>query len=157
MLYVTRFDFDTGGLIYPKAINQLFTGLYGMELYLAGLFFLVRNQDGQVCCVGQGVIMMFTTCLTAAYQILLNHAFGPLCKNLPVMLDAVEHAPLNMESVAEHHNMWIRLWQKYIKASPDWAAGHQSHLIKDNTQQRDCASITGPVESISADMQNDTL
>lgn len=37
-LYVTKFRFDTGGLLYPTAINQLFTGLYLMELCLIGLF-----------------------------------------------------------------------------------------------------------------------
>lgn len=37
-LYVTKFRFDTGGLLYPTAINQLFTGLYLMELCLMYVF-----------------------------------------------------------------------------------------------------------------------
>ena len=41
---MSRFDVDTGGLIYSKVINQLFVGLYVMELYLTGLFFLVRDE-----------------------------------------------------------------------------------------------------------------
>ena len=83
---------DTGGLIYPKAINQLFVGLYVMECYLIGLFFLVRNEDDQVACIGQGVIMTIVTLLTASYQILLNQAFGPLFRYLPVVLPRAKQA-----------------------------------------------------------------
>ncbi|KAF4972945.1 hypothetical protein FSARC_614, partial [Fusarium sarcochroum] len=32
LLYVNKFDYDTGGQLYPRAINQTFTGLYTMEL-----------------------------------------------------------------------------------------------------------------------------
>jgi len=87
LLNVSRFNTDTGGLIYPKAINQLFTGLYVMELYLVGLFFMVRDQQNRVTCAGQGVIMIAVFCLTAVYQVLLNQAYRPLFKNLPVMLE----------------------------------------------------------------------
>jgi hypothetical protein len=45
MLYVSRFQLDTGGLLYPRAINQTFTGLYVMELCMIGLFFLVRDEN----------------------------------------------------------------------------------------------------------------
>ena len=81
---------DTGGLVYPKAINQLFVGLYVMELYLIGLFFLVRDENGRVACTGQGLIMIIATFLTAAYQVLLGQAFKPLSRHLPVVLDSTE-------------------------------------------------------------------
>lgn len=89
MINVSRFDFDTGGLIYPKAINQLFVGLYAMELYLKVLFFLVRDSSNQFACIGQAIIMILTTAFTAAYQINLNRAYKPFFSNLPVMLDKV--------------------------------------------------------------------
>lgn len=91
-LYVTKFRFDTGGLLYPKAINQLFTGLYVMELCLIGLFFLVRDADdaGRAVgtpCKGQAIIMIIVLMLTAIFQFLLNRAFGPLFKYLPITLE----------------------------------------------------------------------
>ncbi len=49
-LYVTKFRFGTGGLLYPTAINQLFTGLYVMEICLIGLFLLVRRCNGSGDC-----------------------------------------------------------------------------------------------------------
>lgn len=91
-LYVTKFRFDTGGLLYPKAINQLFTGLYVMELCLIGLFFLVRDADASgkavgTPCKGQAITMIVLLALTILYQYLLNKAFGPLFRYLPITLE----------------------------------------------------------------------
>ncbi|KAI9824922.1 MAG: hypothetical protein M1832_001527 [Thelocarpon impressellum] len=86
-LYVTKFRFDTGGLLFPKAINQLFTGLYFLEICLIGLFFLVRDERGRVTCTAQGVIMVVMLILTVLFQYLLNEAFGPLFRYLPISLE----------------------------------------------------------------------
>ncbi|KAF7530015.1 hypothetical protein PCG10_004990 [Penicillium crustosum] len=86
-LYVTKFRFDTGGLLFPRAINQLFTGIYVMEVCLIGLFFLVRNTDDEVACKGQAICMIVVLILTAGYQILLNEAFSPLIRYLPITLE----------------------------------------------------------------------
>lgn len=91
-LYVTKFRFDTGGLLYPTAINQLFTGLYLMELCLIGLFFLVKDakSDGTAYgtpCKAQGIIMIVVLILTFLYQWLLNGAFGSLLRYLPITLE----------------------------------------------------------------------
>ncbi|KAL9609466.1 MAG: hypothetical protein Q9167_005772 [Letrouitia subvulpina] len=88
ILHVASFNTDTGGLIYFKALNQLFVGLYVMELYLIGLFFLVRDKDGQIACTGQGVTMVISTGLTAAFQVALNQAYKPLITSVPVMLSS---------------------------------------------------------------------
>lgn len=86
-LYVTRFTRDTGGLLYPNAINTTFVGLYVMEIALIGMFFLVRNAAGDVACTGQAIGMIIILILTAGYQILLNEAFGPLFRYLPITLE----------------------------------------------------------------------
>lgn len=91
-LYVTKFRFDTGGLLFPTAINQLFVGLYVMELCLVGLFFLVSGVDenGNAVgspCKGQAIVMIVVWALTFLYQILLNRAFAPLFRYLPITLE----------------------------------------------------------------------
>ncbi|KAJ5206663.1 hypothetical protein N7491_002722 [Penicillium cf. griseofulvum] len=86
-LYVTKFRFDTGGLLFPRAINQLFTGIYIMEVCLIGLFFLVRDANNDVACKGQAICMIVVLILTAGYQILLNEAFSPLIRYLPITLE----------------------------------------------------------------------
>ena len=92
-LYVTKFSRDTGGLLFPKAINQLFVGLYVMEIALIGLFFIqtgVNETTGEPIprvCVPQGSIMIVVLFFTALYQWLLNRAFGPLFRYLPITLE----------------------------------------------------------------------
>ena len=91
-LYVTKFRFDTGGLLFPTAINQLFTGLYFMELVLIGLFFLVKDarDNGEAYgtpCKVQGIIMIIVLFFTLVFQWLLNRAFGPLLRYLPITLE----------------------------------------------------------------------
>lgn len=87
MLYVTRFKTDTGGVLYPRAINQTFTGLYVMELCLVGLFFLAEDETGKNVCFPQGIIMVITLILTALYQYVLNSSFGPLLRYLPITFE----------------------------------------------------------------------
>ncbi|RDL31437.1 uncharacterized protein BP5553_09646 [Venustampulla echinocandica] len=87
MLYVSRFQLDTGGLLYPRAINQTFTGLYVMELCLVGLFFLVRDEDGNLTCATQAIIMIVAAALTVLYQYLLNMSFSPLFRHLPITFE----------------------------------------------------------------------
>jgi hypothetical protein len=86
-LYVTKFTRDTGGLLYPNAINCTFTGIYVMEACLAAMFFLVRDAQGRVACLGQGIGMLVILILTAIFQILLNQAFSPLFRYLPITLE----------------------------------------------------------------------
>ena len=86
-LYVTRFTRDTGGLLYPNAINCTFTGVYVMEICLATMFFLVRDAQGNASCLGQGIGMIVIFILTAIFQILLNQAFSPLFRYLPITLE----------------------------------------------------------------------
>lgn len=113
MLYVTRFKTDTGGVLYPRALNQMFTGLYVMELCLVGLFFLVQDADGTVLCYPQAIIMIVSIILTALYQIMLNREFGPLLRYLPITFEdeavlrdrAFEKARLERETIKREEEM----------------------------------------------------
>ena len=88
ILYVIRTgDVDSGGLWFPSAINQTFTGLYFMEVCLIGLFFLVRDVHGKVTCEAQGIIMSIVFVLTIMYQIWLSVNFNGLFKYAPLRLE----------------------------------------------------------------------
>jgi hypothetical protein len=87
ILYVIRTgDVDGGGLFFPSAINQMFTGLYFMEICLIGLFFLVRDVQDKVACQAQGTIMAVVLVLTIFYQLWLAVNFNGLYKFAPVRL-----------------------------------------------------------------------
>ena len=88
ILYVIRTgDVDSGGLWFPSAINQTFTGLYFMEVCLIGLFFLVRDAQDKVSCEIQGIIMSIVFVLTIMYQIWLAVYFNGLFKFAPLRLE----------------------------------------------------------------------
>jgi len=83
LLYVTVSRPNTRGLLYPTALNQLFTGVYVMELCMIGLFFLVRDDHNRATCVGQAVIMIVATATTLVFQLILNDAVAPLLRFMP--------------------------------------------------------------------------
>lgn len=87
MVYVYRMEHDTGGVLYPRAINQTFTGLYFMQLCMAGLFFIVKDQHNNFSCISHGVIMLVVMFFTMIYQYLLNRSFSPLFRYLPITFE----------------------------------------------------------------------
>ncbi|ROW02249.1 hypothetical protein VSDG_02488 [Cytospora chrysosperma] len=82
MLYVTRFRTDTGGVLYPRALNQTFTGIYVMELCLIGLFLIEAGT-----CYPMAIIMIIALCFTVLYQTMLNKEFDPLTRYLPITFE----------------------------------------------------------------------
>ncbi|PNS17283.1 hypothetical protein CAC42_6966 [Sphaceloma murrayae] len=87
VIYVYQFRVDTGGLLFPQAINQLFTGLYVMEVALAGLFFIAQDSAGNNGAIPQGIIMIIMLAFTVIFQVLINSAFAPLLRYLPITLE----------------------------------------------------------------------
>lgn len=87
LVYVARVGVDTGGVLYPRAINQAFTGIYFMELCLAGLFFILVDGNGRTSGTARGIIMLVTVPLTIFYQVLLNRTFSPLARYLPITME----------------------------------------------------------------------
>lgn len=86
-MYVIQCRVDTGGTLFPRAINQLFIGLYFMEWALVGLFLLVQGPNGETTCTPQALIMIAVFGLTVKYQLVLNDAFAPLFVYLPIDLE----------------------------------------------------------------------
>ena len=142
ILRLVRFDVGTGGLIYPKAINQLFIGLYFMELYLIGLFFLVRNEHDKVACIGQAIIMIIVTLLTATYQILLNQAMAPLFKHLPIILSGAEQPNNQMQKTTP--TPWYYILQRLYNDLHETVDKlmEQEHMIGGSSKSQDTHAET---------------
>lgn len=147
MLYVYKHTEDTGGLLYPRAINQTFTGLYVMELCLIGLFFLVRDADNNAACIPQAIIMIICVVFTALFQILLNQAFSPLFEHLPITLE--DDAVLRDEAFeraqaarwAANDNTDDELTPIHDSEHPDSATSHDSE-IEMRKLRRDSAGVS---------------
>ncbi|KAK3319368.1 hypothetical protein B0H66DRAFT_559336 [Apodospora peruviana] len=85
VFFVTDTSIDTRGLIYPRAIKQLFTGVYLGEICMIGLF-------GASTQAGPLVLMVAFLIFTVLFHISLNSALDPLLYNLPLSLLAEEES-----------------------------------------------------------------
>lgn len=83
VLFVTDTQIDTRGLIYPRALKQLFTGIYLSELCLIGLF-------AASVAIGPLVLMIAFLVFTVLFHLSLSAALDPLLYNLPQSLMAEE-------------------------------------------------------------------
>lgn len=77
---------DTGGLFFPKAITQIFVGLYVEQICLMALFFLQQDSKKHPSCIPEGILMIVLVVITAGFHMILNDSYGPLLKSLPLSL-----------------------------------------------------------------------
>jgi len=83
VFFVTDTSIDTRGLIYPRALKQLFTGIYLAEVCMIGLF-------GASVAPGPLILMVVFLIFTIFFHLTLNNALDPLLYNLPLTLIAEE-------------------------------------------------------------------
>lgn len=105
VLYVYRYDYESGGYFFVAALNQLFTGLYVMEVCLIGHFFVTASGEGSATCLPHGAAMTIVLVLTAAYQVFMNRTFKSLMEYLPVCGDVDGAISVDSQSgQGERHN-----------------------------------------------------
>ncbi|EZF76717.1 hypothetical protein H105_01910 [Trichophyton soudanense CBS 452.61] len=80
LLFVYEPVVDTKGLVYPRALQQVLTGVYLAEVCMFGLF-AIRAA------IGPMVLMGMFTAFTALCHISLNEALAPLLSALPHTLN----------------------------------------------------------------------
>ncbi|CAK7222553.1 phosphate metabolism protein 7 [Sporothrix bragantina] len=85
ILFVTDTQIDTRGLIYPRALKQLMTGIYLSEVCMIGLF---GASVAPIQLALQIVFLVFTV----LFHISMNSALDPLLYNMPQSLLAEEEA-----------------------------------------------------------------
>lgn len=110
---------DTGGLLYATALNQLFTGIYVLELCLLGLFLLLRNEQQGCACIGQAVIMLLALVLTIGYQCHLNTTQRPWLHCSPIIREDWVASPMHKMPRCGHG--LIARWPR-VHESPQVAA-----------------------------------
>lgn len=94
-LFVYHVPYDTKGLMYARALQQLFVGLYLAQVCLIGLFSTQIGKSSKV--IGPLVLMAMLLVFTVFYHYALNQAFNPLLRYLPKTLETEEQRLLAME------------------------------------------------------------
>ncbi|PGH10641.1 hypothetical protein AJ79_05355 [Helicocarpus griseus UAMH5409] len=83
LLFVYDSDVDTKGLIYPRALQQVLTGVYLASVCMIGLFAIKAA-------IGPVIMMVLFTILMILAHISLNEALRPLLTALPRTLEQAE-------------------------------------------------------------------
>ncbi|KAH0361927.1 DUF221-domain-containing protein, partial [Aureobasidium melanogenum] len=99
LLYVSNANIDTKGRVYPRALQQVFVGLYIAEFCLIGLFAIATGSS--VGALGPLILMIIFMVFTALYHLALNAALEPLINYLPKSLEAEERRLLDEDANAE--------------------------------------------------------
>ncbi|TKA82472.1 hypothetical protein B0A55_02173 [Friedmanniomyces simplex] len=102
LLFVSNAQVDTKGRVYPRALQQVFVGLYIAEACLIGLFAIGVAKS--VGALGPLILMILMLVFTALYQVSLNAALTPLIDFLPKTIDAEERRLLAAETGANGHD-----------------------------------------------------
>jgi calcium permeable stress-gated cation channel len=108
MLFIYQYTTDTGGLLFPLAVKQLFTGIYTLEVFLVGFFIIVATAapPGHVKWgIGYSIIMLLTLAATVVFQQIVRRSFGSLWQYLPITLedDAVKRDEEFAQLLATKH------------------------------------------------------
>lgn len=83
LLFVSDTAVDTQGLIYPRALKQLFVGVYLAEICMVGMFAVSKA-------IGPAILMAVFLVFSILYHISLNKSLGPLLYSLPRSLQIDE-------------------------------------------------------------------
>jgi hypothetical protein len=118
LLYVSNANIDTKGRVYPRALQQVFVGLYIAEGCLIGLFAI--STGSSIGALGPLVLMIIFMVFTALYHLSLNAALEPLINYLPKSLEAEERRLLDEDMTAERG-------EKGMGADPSEALGSSPH------------------------------
>ncbi|KAK2018114.1 DUF221-domain-containing protein [Colletotrichum eremochloae] len=89
ILFVTDTKVDTRGLLYPRALKQLFAGVYLAEICLIGLFAVS-------VAIGPLILMVVFFIFSILFHLTLNSVLDPLLYTLPRSLQ-VEEESLNAD------------------------------------------------------------
>ncbi|KAF9111994.1 hypothetical protein BGX27_004143 [Mortierella sp. AM989] len=84
-LYVYLQSVETGGLAFPKAVKQAFTGIFISQITLFGIF-LMKQATFHDTAIPQLILIVILITITALAFINMNEAFNPLVTFLPVAL-----------------------------------------------------------------------
>ncbi|KAE8383788.1 hypothetical protein BDV26DRAFT_287206 [Aspergillus bertholletiae] len=105
-LFVYDPRIDTKGLVYPRALQHLLTGIYLADVCMIGLFAIKAA-------IGPLIIMVLFLILTVLAHMSLNEALAPFNNFLPRTLDAEEEAQQCKEEAhfLSPRSKWEAAWK----------------------------------------------
>ncbi|KAI0631057.1 DUF221-domain-containing protein [Trametes polyzona] len=108
---------ETGGLFFPRAIQQLFVGMYLQQVCLAALFFLAQDANGNASAIPEGALMIVLIAFTAFFHIIINNSYGPLTHFLPLTLADMTYGSTDPNVAAAAQELDDQASYKDVKTS----------------------------------------
>ena len=128
-LYVYNQSVDTGGMVFPRAIWQCFTGIYILEVCLTGLFGIQTSY-------GPLVMFAITIPITAIYQVLLQWKIERKLE----YLDAMDG---DLEAPEDRHTIKGSSTEEKTQPVLDSGRGSTYNAVNDNASQSQMTSVHG--------------
>ncbi|KFY59247.1 hypothetical protein V497_04400 [Pseudogymnoascus sp. VKM F-4516 (FW-969)] len=132
ILFVTDNTIDTKGLIYPRALQHLLTGVYLSEICMIGLF-------GISAAVGPIILMVVALVGTVLFHVAMNKALDPLLYNLPKSLEAEEEVLALESGIGGAHTAGVSNGEKSLEAG---ASANPALLASEATGEKGVAATT---------------
>lgn len=132
-VYLNENESETYGKMYPRALFQLYTGVYCLEFCMIGLFFALKNSKGECPMKFQGLVMIFVLLLTIFGHFLVRKRFGQHFKYVPVLKETDEIAVPN-ESEEQNDTSYLHPCYSFQKPEvwlPEDNFGEATRLIRE--------------------------
>lgn len=101
-VYLNENHSETYGKLYPRALFQLYTGIYCLEFCMIGLFFALRDSNGECPMKFQGLVMILVLVLTIFGHFLIRKRFGQHFKYVPVLKEMDASEARNQSGELDH-------------------------------------------------------
>ena len=129
MFYVSEVLNDSGGLSFPKAIFQSFTGIYLMEVMLAALFFLANNESGSHTAIPEGILTCILIVITIGVQFIMHSSFNSLVHYLPFDAEVFARLQISNDGMSVSPNTVSEITDAVIKSNANTVVNPYIHPV----------------------------
>ncbi|KAF9999923.1 hypothetical protein BGZ79_006483 [Entomortierella chlamydospora] len=137
-LYIYKQPFETGGLTFPLAIKQAYTGLFIFQVTII-CFFVIRADASLLPHI---IIMLITLIATILSYTNLNEAFNPLVTFLPVALFSKE-LQINRDGVVSDGSEIARIHDNETGLGDKRLTTMDSLPTKDHSSEKASLAVMG--------------
>lgn len=105
---------ETNGRLYPSALFHLYSGIYCLECCLVGIFFLLKNHNGEYPLRVLGWIMSFILMVTVFGNITIYNRYNIYFHNLPIIHERSEAESHCSQSLSKNSECDLNFQMLYL-------------------------------------------
>lgn len=110
---------ETHGKLYTLALRQMYAGIYSLEVYMMGLLFTVKGENGTRVCSNYGFLMLIITMGTIYVHISINKRFDSQMNVMPLELFNLMENKEDAEQTMAQQQQRMEYLHPSFRFSPD--------------------------------------